>query len=301
MRVGIGLPTSFPSNKGFLVQEWAIRADSVGFSSIGVLDRLVYDNFDPLITLAAAAAVTERIRLMTSILIVPIRNAGMLAKEVASLDFLSNGRLTLGVGVGNREDDFSIANANIHDRGQRFENQLKLMKNIWSDSQSIEGVSGIVGPCPVQSGGPPLIFGGRTPKALERIAKWGEGYVTGSVTDINGALLSFKIVEDAWNLENRQGKPLFVGSLLCAIGQKESSATLNAVRRYYSYQGGPPSNAPGLPGKSLSASTSEILSTVTAIREKLKECEAAGMDEIFLRPAGVTDPDQVDRLAEAIL
>ena len=111
----------------------------------------------------------------------------------------------------------------------------------------------------------------------------------------------YRTKEDAWNLENRQGKPLFVGSLLCAIGQKESSATLNAVRRYYSYQGGPPSNAPGLPGKSLSASTSEILSTVTAIREKLKECEAAGMDEIFLRPAGVTDPDQVDRLAEAIL
>ena len=96
MRIGLGLQTVFPSSEGQLVREWARRAEAAGFFSLAILDRLVYDNFDPMLTLTAAAAVTERIRLMTAmaILIVPMRGQGVLAKEAASLDALSNGRLT---------------------------------------------------------------------------------------------------------------------------------------------------------------------------------------------------------------
>lgn len=280
--------------------EWARRADAAGFSCLSLLDRLVYDNFDPLITLAAAAAVTEHIRLMTAILIVPLHSAAILAKEAASLDALSNGRLTLGVGVGNRKDDFIVAGSTHGDRGRRFDEQLTIMKRIWAGENAGDGV-GPVGPSPSQQGGPPLIFGGRSERALRRVAQWGEGYVTGSVSDVPGARATFEVAERLWNEVGRTGRPLFVGSLTCAIGEAEAKASADAGQRYYSYQGGAPANAPGQPGSSPAANASVIPSTKVAILEKLKECEEAGMDEVFLRPAGVTNPDQVDRLAEAVL
>src|SRR3954471_5892633 len=129
MDIGIGLPATIPGTKGSLILEWAKQADSGPFSSLGILDRLVYPNYEPLITLAAAAAVTERVRLMTTVLIAPLRGAGVLAKQAATIDALSSGRLTLGLGVGAREDDFRFAPASFHDRGRRFEEQLKLMSD----------------------------------------------------------------------------------------------------------------------------------------------------------------------------
>lgn len=132
MHIGISHPGIVPGVPGQLILEWARRADAGPFSSLGSRDRLVYANYDPLMTLAAAAAVTQRIRLMTTVLIVPVHNAGVLAKQAASLDALSGGRLTLGVGIGLREDDFRAAPASFRNRGKRFEEQLDTMKRIWS-------------------------------------------------------------------------------------------------------------------------------------------------------------------------
>jgi Luciferase-like monooxygenase len=121
--------------------------------------------FDPLMTLAAVAGITQRIRLMTTVLITPLHNAGVLAKQAASLDVLSNGRLTLGLGVGGREDDFRAAPASFHDRGKRFERQLELMTRIWS-GQPVDDETGPIGPAPAQPGGPELLLGASTPKAF---------------------------------------------------------------------------------------------------------------------------------------
>src|SRR5918911_4889616 len=122
MDVGIGLPATIPGVQREQLIEWARRAEAREFSSLGTIDRIVYPNYEPLIALAAAAAVTERIGLTTSILIAPLRvNAALLAKQAATLDHLSNGRLVLGLAVGGREDDYGASGVDFHTRGKRFE------------------------------------------------------------------------------------------------------------------------------------------------------------------------------------
>lgn len=133
MEVGIGLPATIPGVEGGQLLEWARRAEARGFSSLGTLDRIVYPNYEPLIALAAAAAVTETIRLTTAILIAPYRaNGALVAKQAATLDHLSGGRLVLGAAVGMREDDYEASGVDIHTRGRRFEEMLAEWKRIWA-------------------------------------------------------------------------------------------------------------------------------------------------------------------------
>src|SRR4051795_7637666 len=132
MDVGIGLPATISGVEGPQLLEWARRAEARGFSSLGTIDRIVYGNYEPLIALAAAAAVTERIRLATTILIAPYRiNAALLAKQAASVDRLSDGRLVLGVAVGGREDDFEASGAEFHARGRRMDEMLEQCAAVW--------------------------------------------------------------------------------------------------------------------------------------------------------------------------
>ena len=125
MEIGIGLPAAIPGTEPGQLLQWARRAEARGFSSLGTIDRIVYPNYEPLIALAAAAAVTERIRLATTILIAPYRaNGALVAKQAATLDRLSNGRLVLGAAVGGREDDYEASGVDFHVRGRRFDEML---------------------------------------------------------------------------------------------------------------------------------------------------------------------------------
>src|ERR671911_1918857 len=145
MDVGIGLPAAIAGVGRDQLLEWARRAEARDFSSLGTIDRIVYDNYDPLVALAAAAAVTERIRLATTILIAPYRsNGALVAKQAASLDRLSNGRLVLGVAVGGREDDYAASGVDFHTRGKRFEEMLQQWQGVWAGKSF--GTAGAIGP-----------------------------------------------------------------------------------------------------------------------------------------------------------
>src|SRR4051794_18767719 len=133
MDVGIGLPATISGTEGAQLLEWARRAEARGFSSLGTIDRIVYGNYEPLIALAAGAAVTQRIRLATTILIAPYRaNAALLAKQAASIDRLSGGRLVLGMAVGGREDDYEASGVELRTRGKRFDAMLEQMEPVWA-------------------------------------------------------------------------------------------------------------------------------------------------------------------------
>ena len=207
MKIGIGLPDSIPGVTPPLVTEWAARADAGPYSSVGTEDRLVYPNYDSLITLAAAASVTQRVRLITNILLAPLRNAGILAKQAATLDLLSGGRLTLGVAVGSRDTDYRAAPADFKTRGRRFDEQIAFMKRIWNGEAIADDIPQ-VGPSPVQPGGPELLFGGQTEHAVARTARWGDGYIGGG-HDVDEIERRHEQVRDAWDANGTGGRATF--------------------------------------------------------------------------------------------
>src|SRR2546423_8787825 len=154
MEIGIGLPNATHGVRGPELTAWAREAEQAGFSSLGTVDRVAYENYEPLVSLAAAAAVTERIRLATTILLAPLRtNAALFAKQAASVDGLSGGRLVLGLAVGGREDDYTVSGIDFHARGQAFDRQLDELRDFWDGDD--------VGPDPAEPGGPTVILGGR--------------------------------------------------------------------------------------------------------------------------------------------
>jgi alkanesulfonate monooxygenase SsuD/methylene tetrahydromethanopterin reductase-like flavin-dependent oxidoreductase (luciferase family) len=286
MEIGIGLPATIPGTRGSLVLEWAERADSGPFSSLGIIDRVVYPNYEPLVTLAAAAAVTERVRLMSTVLLAPLRGAGVLAKQAATIDALSGGRLTLGLGVGGREDDFKAAPASFHDRARRFEEQLDLMKRIWS-GQPVSDEVGPVGPPPAQAGGPELLIGGYAPTPIRRVGRWADGFISGGVPDPDQVRQMFDLAEESWRAEGREGRPRLVATLYYALGPNADRGG-DYIRDYYSYFGAAADDM-----------ARSIPSSPEAVKELIQGFGNAGADEVVCWPT-VAELDQVDRLAELV-
>jgi alkanesulfonate monooxygenase SsuD/methylene tetrahydromethanopterin reductase-like flavin-dependent oxidoreductase (luciferase family) len=134
--IGIGLPNPVPDTPGRLLVDWAKRAEERSFSSLATIDRVAYPNHDSLIAMAAAAAVTERIGLVTNVVVATTRNPVLLAKEAASVDQISGGRLTLGVAVGGREDDNLASRTEFRNRRDYLEDMLGIMRKAWKGEPS---------------------------------------------------------------------------------------------------------------------------------------------------------------------
>jgi alkanesulfonate monooxygenase SsuD/methylene tetrahydromethanopterin reductase-like flavin-dependent oxidoreductase (luciferase family) len=136
MRVGVWMPNAMPFGleRGFFL-DWVRLADQAGFDTLSTLDRPNYDMWDPLVSLAAAAAVTERTRLATTTLPLPNRNEVLVAKQAAVIDRLSGGRLTLGVSLGSRPDDYQVYEATLEHRVTRFRHQLARIRQVWAEAE----------------------------------------------------------------------------------------------------------------------------------------------------------------------
>src|SRR5215211_3231277 len=135
MRGGIGLPAAVPAADMASIGDWAAAAEGAGFASVGVIDRLIYDNLDPLTALAAAAARTRRIELTSTLINVCWRgNAVLLAKQLASVDRLSGGRLTAGLGMGGWPADYEASGVPLAGRGALFDASLAAMNRTWQAS-----------------------------------------------------------------------------------------------------------------------------------------------------------------------
>ncbi|MDA1035813.1 MAG: LLM class flavin-dependent oxidoreductase, partial [Chloroflexi bacterium] len=217
MKIGIALPSNIPGAEPRSMIEWAKLADVAPFSTLAANDRIAYVTLDPLASLAAAAAVTNRIRLMTSILVAPVHNAGLLATQSATIDVLSGGRLTLGLAVGGREDDYLAGSAPFRGRGKRFDEMLAHMKRVWAGDTFAEN-SHVSGPMPVQPGGPEILIGGSAPAAIARVGRWADGFIAGGGGNPERARQVFDLVLESWTANGRSGKPRYLSGLSFAIG-----------------------------------------------------------------------------------
>jgi alkanesulfonate monooxygenase SsuD/methylene tetrahydromethanopterin reductase-like flavin-dependent oxidoreductase (luciferase family) len=158
MKLGIGLPNAVPGTIGDQLTDWARAAEDAGFSILGTIDRVVYPNYEPLTALAAAAAVTDRIRLTTDVMLGPLRmNPAVVAKQMLSLDALGGGdRAVLGIGVGAREDDYQVSDLPMSGRGAWLDSALEKILAIWNGDGDLESK---VGPRP-EGDRPTLLIGG---------------------------------------------------------------------------------------------------------------------------------------------
>jgi alkanesulfonate monooxygenase SsuD/methylene tetrahydromethanopterin reductase-like flavin-dependent oxidoreductase (luciferase family) len=285
MDVGVGLPATIPGTEREQLLEWARRAEARGFSSLGTIDRIVYDNYEPLIALAAAAAVTERIRLATTILIAPYRaNGALVGKQAASLDRLSNGRLVLGVAVGGREDDYEASGVDFHTRGRRMDEMLETWQRIWAGESF--GTAGAIGPQPPR-GRPTLMLGGSAHAVFERAAKHGDGWLLGGGTP---DMFSEGLAEAqaAWQAAGREGTPRTAALAYYALGDGAREAADRYLNDYYAFIG----EYAGMIAAGAATDAETVVQYVRGFSE-------AGCDELILFPCDA-DPGQVDLLAEAI-
>lgn len=281
MNVGIGLPIGDPT----LLPVWARRADAGPFSTLGLLDRLVYDNPEPLVALAVLAGATARIRMQTEVLLAPLRETALLAKQAATLDLMTGGRLVLGLGVGGRADDHHAAGTDLRTRGKRLDEQLAVMRRVWSGEPYGDGV-GPIGPRPARAGGPEVLFGGFKPAALARVARWGDGFLAAAPPAWAGGL--FDTVRDLWREHGRDGEPRLVAQVNVALGpQQVIDDAHTAMHAYYTFTGMPERMTAGL------------LTGPEQVRDAIRAFTDLGADEVMCYCYG-RDPDQVDRLADAL-
>jgi alkanesulfonate monooxygenase SsuD/methylene tetrahydromethanopterin reductase-like flavin-dependent oxidoreductase (luciferase family) len=281
MDIGIGLPTTIAGTTGEQVVEWARRAERAGFSSLGTIDRLVYDNYEPLIALAGAAGATERIRLVTSVLLAPLRsNAALLAKQAASLQKLSSGRLVLGMAVGGREDDFEVSGVPMNERGKRLDAALPEMRAAWAGERAI-------GP-DVRDDPPSVMLGGGSAATFRRAAQHGDGWIAGGQPP-EGFVEPRDKLRAAFREAGRAERPRAMAITYFSLDDDPESQARATIGDYYGFLGDYAEQIVRFAAKG-----------EDQVRERVSGFEAVECDELILFPAS-PDPEQVDRLAAAVL
>ena len=286
MDIGIGLPNTVPDTEGRTLIDWARHAEEAGFSTLGTIGRLVYPNYEELVALSAAAAVTSQIRLTTGVLLAPLyTNSALFAKQAASLDRLSGGRLVLGLGLGGREDDFAASGVSTQGRGQRLEEQIAMMKRVWSGEEF--GYTGAIGPAPARRGGPEIILGGATEATFDRVARIADGWIMGGGTPDMFAQAAAG-VDQAWQDAGRPGRPRKLTLAYFGLGPEARSQAEGYLLHYYGWLG----EIANMIAGGAAVSPEMVKSYVAAF-------EASGCDEIIFVPTA-SRLDQISLLAEAI-
>ena len=272
--------------------DWCRAVDSGPWASLAIPERVTYSSHAWTIELAAAAALTERVRLWTTIIVLPAHDAVDVAKQLASVDQLSDGRLTVGIGVGGREHDYRAINAPFDRRWQRMDEQVATMRRIWAGEPPFEGADP-VGPPPVQVGGPPLVAGVMGPKALARSARWAIGVDDASTVfgvDPAATAESFDRIRAAWAEAGNADEPHISASLWYALGDDAEQRLHDYGHDYMAIFG---AEIADVMASMLATNTPSALAAAVATLDDL------GCDELFLVPT-TTDVTELDRTRDAL-
>lgn len=278
--ISIGLPNTL-HHPGPLMVDWARRAEERGFTNLATIGRIVYPTFDTMTTLAVAAGATSRIGLLSGVLLAPLYPPVWLAKSAASLAAMSAGRLTLGLGVGGRPDDFEAMGRDMRHRGRYMDEALEIMRTVFA-GKKLDGHAFPVAP----PGKPRLLIGGGTDAAVHRTVEYGEGWISGGGGP-QAAVPMIEKVRKAWRDAGREGTPRFVG--LAYFGLVDEEGSRRALRTYYAFTGG-----------FAEAVADSALRAPQRLKDAVEAYREAGFDEVVFQPT-VPDLGEVDRLADVVL
>jgi alkanesulfonate monooxygenase SsuD/methylene tetrahydromethanopterin reductase-like flavin-dependent oxidoreductase (luciferase family) len=279
MEIGMALPTMAKGYDRATTLTWCRDIDAGPFSSVSCGERVTHHNQDMLVSMAAAAALTERVRVFCNLVVGPLHATAVIAKQLATLDVLAGGRLTVGVGIGGREDDIMAAERSPGNRHARLDAQVAGMRAMWQGTAPFEGADP-VGPAPVQPGGPPILSGAMGPKATARAAAWADGisgFSLGGVPAENDA--SFRLARRAWEDAGRTERPRLVTGCFFALDDDDAAAAAGLREFAFDYL--------RIFGDELAKAMAGPLDVSSAgrVREVLDAAEAAGCDEFILVPA----------------
>jgi len=289
MQIGMTLPTMVAGLDRQTILAWCRRIDAGPFSTLAAGDRIAYPNPELLTTLAAAAAVTERVRIATTIVVLPMHGTGLVAKQLATIDVLSGGRLTIGVGVGSREEDYRASEASFARPFRRMEEQVGLMRRLWHGEAAMAGVASI-GPPPHRPGGPEILAGSLMPKSIARAARWADGVCGFSFSpDPAEVSRSFALAREAWQAAGRP-RPRLVTSFWYGIGPGARARMDAYVKSYLGFR-----------GEKMGARVAPLCRAVSeeALAEIFAALAEVGADEILLVPIDA-DLRLLDRVAEIV-
>lgn len=271
---------------------WFKAVDEGPFHSLSCGERVHGPTYDMRVLLSAAAMATERVEITPTLYVLPMHNATSVAKEVATLDILSGGRVNnVAVGYGGRELDYEAVGARFKGRYGRMDRQVEQMQRVWNGEEIVSG-GGFIGPEPTWERPPRLLAGAMGPKSIERCAQWADGLYAWSGNGEQEELArTFGMADAAWERAGRQAAPYRLGGFWYTLAENGQQRLYDYVYEYLAIAG---------PEIARMMAESVHRSSADALLQGLDNAEAAGCEEVFLVPA-TADLVEVHQLSELLL
>jgi alkanesulfonate monooxygenase SsuD/methylene tetrahydromethanopterin reductase-like flavin-dependent oxidoreductase (luciferase family) len=291
MKIGICLPYMKAGLTRQDYLDWFTRVDEGPFHSVSCGERVHGPTYDMRVVLAAAAMATKRVEITPTLYVLPMHNATRVAKEVATLDILSGGRVKqIVVGYGGREKDYEAVGASFQGRYGRMDKQVATLRQVWAGEEIIDG-AGAIGPTPTQEGGPRILAGAMGPKRIARCSQWAGGlYAWSGNGETHELQNTFNMAEQAWAQAGRTETPYRLGGFWYTLADEGQRKLYDYVYEYLAIAG---------PEIATMMAESVHRSTVDTVREALDNAEAAGCEELFMVPA-TAELSELDRLMELL-
>lgn len=294
MRIGMTIPFMEPGWNRESMKTWAQEIDRGPWDSVAMGERITFVNPEFMTSLAATAAWTERVELISTISVLTMHNPVLMAKQFSTIDVISKGRLTVGIGTGGRREDYESIGADwANHRMAKLEENAQIMRRVWQgDGTVLPKAKRMVEPLPVQSGGPKILVGAIGPKSITAAARYADGLsgfsMLPSVSDIRQ---SFEQFTAAWRAAGRSGKPRLIASFWYGLEQKGKEQMTKHLERYMNFM--PEEIARQLiPHAGFNGSIADL-------KNFLAEIKQLGADDVILVPT-TTNIDEIKRIAKSI-
>lgn len=289
MEIGMNLPVMAPALDRETFLAWCERIDSGFFASIAAGERVSFYNPDMTAALSAAAVLTERVKIVSDVFVPMLHHPVMLAKQLATIDVLSGGRLVAGLGVGGREQDYQSVDVPLGHRLTRLARSVETMRSVWRGEPVVEGARP-VGPSPVQDGGPKLLAGSLMVESIQAASKWADGLCGFSFGPSPAEMeLQFEAARRSWKQRSRPTPWLGTG-FWYALGPDARQQLDDYLERYLNFMA---------PVARENVKQICVVTSPQALKNAVQQAKDAGADDVLLVPT-TSDPDDVHRVADIL-